>query len=252
MFREKLVFFAGILLFGISASSLANQVARYEAEGNANDTTGLHNGSLINGAGFGSGVFGQAFSFSSASQQYVTVLDDPAWTLGSGDFSLSLWTNFTTIAQGGVGSLPNTFLAHDEGGGGNKKWVFGYDGNGDLFFHINGPGGSAFISPAATIAPTVGVWHMYTLTRSASTYSYYYDAGLVGTATNSLTIGDAAAPLTIGQAEGIGYLNGRVDDVQIYNNALTSTQVTTLVPEPASIVTAGFGLLFLLGRRKRR
>ena len=51
--------------------------------------------------------------------------------------------------------------------------------------------------------------------------------------------------------EGIGYLDGRVDDVRVYDNALTSTEVRALVPEPSTIITAGVGVAILLRRRKR-
>jgi hypothetical protein len=41
-------------------------------------------------------------------------------------------------------------------------------------------------------------------------------------------IPDVSAPLTIGQAEGRGFFNGLIDEVKIYNRALTATEVSTL------------------------
>ena len=251
MRRSKIGLFVGLLFVSLSSSAYAGQIARYEAEGNANDMVGTHNGSLVNGAGYGSGVFGQAFSLSANNQQYVTVPDDSAWTLGSNDFSLSLWVNFTSISPLGVGSLPNTFIGHDQGGGSAPKWIFGYNALGSMYFHINGSGGSTFLTSGSTLAPTTNSWHLYTMTRSGSNYKFYFDGAIIGSDTSSLQIEDAAAPLTIGQAEGIGYLDGRVDDVRVYDNALTSTEVRALVPEPSTIITAGVGVAILLRRRKR-
>jgi hypothetical protein len=64
------------------------------------------------------------------------------------------------------------------------------------------------------------------------------------------------APLTIGEAEGIGYFNGRLDELQLYNQALTAAQILQLasVPEPSSWILGmmGVGLVgyAALSRRK--
>src|SRR2546426_1845715 len=56
-------------------------------------------------------------------------------------------TLFRSVRTGGATSLPNVFIAQDEGGGGTNKWVFFHDGSG-FGFHINGPStGSVFLGP---------------------------------------------------------------------------------------------------------
>jgi len=243
--------FTAIALFVVASGSQAVLIAHYEAEDNAFDTTGAHHGTVQNGAGFDSGQFGRAFRLN-GSNQYVSALDSSAFAFGSNSFSLSTWVNFDTIRLGGTGSIPNVFVAQDEGGGSTKKWIFYYDNNG-IGFHINGPGGSVFLSAAFT--PTVGAWTMFSLTRSGSTYTFYANGSSIGTASSGLAINDGAAPLTIGQAEGLGFVDGRLDDVRIYDHELSASEVHDLyapVPEPFTMGLAGLALAAAARRRLRK
>jgi hypothetical protein len=73
---------------------------------------------------------------------------------------------------------------------------------------------------------------------------------------NNVNIGDIKdipVNLWIGQMSDV-YVNcafdGIIDDVRIYNNVLSQSEVMALVPEPATLVLLGAGLLFI--RRQRR
>jgi hypothetical protein len=66
----------------------------------------------------------------------------------------------------------------------------------------------------------------------------------------------SAPPLTIGQAEGIGFFHGRLDEVRIYSHALSQAEIAVLatVPEPGTLVLAASGLIGLgahVCRRRR-
>ena len=218
-------------------------VGWFRGEGNANDSSDAHHGTLQGGAAFGAGQFGQAFSLDGVND-FVQVPDSPAWAFGSNDFSLELWANLNVVRTGGATSLPNVFIAQDEGGGGTNKWVFFHDGSG-FGFHLNGPStGSVFLGPIP-FALTTGQWHQLALTRSGSTYTFYADGMAVGSATDVRPIPDVNAPLTIGQAEGVGFINGRLDEVAIFSRALSAQEIQALfasedllVNPPAAASTA--------------
>ena len=75
-------------------------------------------------------------------------------------------------------------------------------------------------------------------------------------ATASQSISDPDAELTIVQAEGLGYFDGRLNEILIYDEALNALQVTQLneVPELSTLALTALGLLGLLGwgwRRRR-
>ena len=197
----------------------------WPGEGNAEDIQSGHNGAPQNGVTFDAGKVGQAFRLDGGND-YVQMPDNPAWAFGSNSFTLDLWVNFDAVRGGGVGSLPNVFLGQDEGGGNTRKWVFFY-GDGGLTFHINGPAGSGFIGPVA-FTPIVSQWHHLALTRSGSTYSFYADGTLLGTRTSALAIPDVNAPLTIGQAEGLGFVDGRLDEIDIFDRALSTAEILSI------------------------
>jgi hypothetical protein len=243
-----------------AAPSRAILIAHWAADGNVLDSAGSHHGALINGATFGAGKFGQAFSLN-GSNQYVSAPDSADWAFGSGDFSLALWANFDTVKPGGLGGLPNVFLGQDEGGGSTNKWIFFQGEANKSAFHINTPGGGSFIAATAG-APAVGEWEHYAVTKSGTTYTFYRNGLSVGTAIDTRPIPNASASLTIGQAEGLGFFDGRLDDIRIYNNALSGDDVFRLwnpalqvddVPEPGVLgLLAGICAAGLIARRGRR
>ena len=76
-------------------------------------------------------------------------------------------------------------------------------------------------------------------------------AGATNTITQPL---DVPQPLFFGgDNEGAAGENwrGMLDDIRIYDHALSATEVAALVPEPSSSVLLGIGLLPLLRRRRR-
>src|SRR5262249_1337678 len=113
-----------------------------------------------------------------------------------------------------------------------NKWVFFY-ASGHLVFHINSPStGPIFLSSPDTFNPTLNDWDYYSVTRIGSTYTFYADGNSLGTVSDATSIPFPNAPLTIGQAENLGYLDGRMQDVRISS-----------VPEPSTITTALSGSL---------
>lgn len=66
---------------------LAGLIANWTGNGDANDSSGNgHNGTLVNGAGFGSGQFDQQAFQLDGVNQYVSVPDSSAWDFGNNPF----------------------------------------------------------------------------------------------------------------------------------------------------------------------
>jgi hypothetical protein len=201
-------------------------VSWWQGENDATDYIGVNNGTLKNGASFAQGKVGQAFSFN-GTNQYVEVPNSTLWNFGSNDFSINFWVNFD-----GADSF---FLGHDNGGYVQNKWIF-YLSGGKLSFHINGPYSVEIGQFPYTFAP--GQWYLLAVTRSGSTYTIYVNGAPLGTATDNRAIPDATAPLTIGQSEGIKFVNGLMDEIGIFSRALAADEI-------ASIYNAGSaGMIF--------
>jgi uncharacterized repeat protein (TIGR01451 family) len=199
-------------------------VSFWPGDGNATDIQNGNNGTLMNGATFAPGVIGTAFSFDGVDDS-VQVPDSDFWAFGFSDFTISLWASFSTVDTGSRGQLSNVLIGHDEGGGPSNKWVFHYAENG-LFFHIFDltEGIPIFLGPFA-FTPVVGQFHHFAVTRSGNTYTFYADGAAIGSTVDSRPIPNAAAALTIGQSEGIGFFHGLLDEVKIYNRALSQAEI---------------------------
>ena len=93
-----------------------------------------------------------------------------------------------------------------------------------------------------------GRWHHVTLTVDKDQNDgmrIFVDGDIAGSA-DATGVHDLSTPydLTIGSKE--GWFDGCIDDVRIYDRALTDTEVGALaVPEPSSLVLAGLALLML-------
>jgi hypothetical protein len=200
----------------------ADLVAWYPAAGNAVDAEGGHDGSALNGAGFGNGKVGQAFTFDGANA-VVEVPDDPAWDFGSNAFTIETWVNFNAISGSDV------LVAHSEGTGDVNKWIF-WLRNGKLEFYLNVSGTTtASIASSATFTPIVGQWYHVAVTRSGTIYKFYVNGAQNGTDRfDSNSIPAANASLTLGHAEVISSLNGKLDEVKIFSRALSGAEIASI------------------------
>jgi hypothetical protein len=216
----------------------AGLIAWWAGDGNANDVVGGHNGTLVGGT-YGPGILGtdQAFSLDGADDS-VQVPNDPAWNLGSSDFTIDLWVKYNALRPDSVGQPQSVFIGHDEGGGNTNKWFFAY-GGGDLYWHMNSPFTGPIFLGLAPFAPNLNQWYNLALTRSRSTFTIYANGTAVASANSSLPVPDANAPLTLGEAEsppGNFLMNGSMDDVLLYNRALSAQEIAGLT-NPQSTTT---------------
>lgn len=141
--------------------------------------------------------------------------------------------------------------------------------NSSGFLRFEVTGGAAVSSGHASVLD--GNWHMAATIIEAgdtiNTIQFYLDGDLVTTTGNnaSTTIntsgtgpGGAFTPneFFIGSSGNTtGHFTGSIDDVRIYNTALSKSELDTIraamaVPEPSAALLGGVGLLLLLRRRR--
>jgi hypothetical protein len=200
-------------------------VAWWRADGNAKDSTGDHHGTLMGGATFAPGVAAQAFCLAGGATRYVEVPRSDLWGFGRRDFSIELWVQFRAVTPSRDIGLPDAiFIGCDEGNGGRgRKWFFGH-GGGFLYFHIVNAGRSGFYAKA-DFSPDVDEWYHLAVTRSRGTFTIYVNGAPVASEKDDIIIPNPDAPLTIGQAEYFGFISGLLDEVAIYDRALSSAEV---------------------------
>jgi len=212
-------------------------IAHWKMDDNADDTTVLdssdgdnhgtaqQNTSTLSVAG----MIDSALAFNGISD-YISVPDNPEWTF-IGDFTITIWVKFNTFNSKWWESA---FIGHDEGPGHTNKWIFSYDtGDSKTLFHINYPGANGPIIKGNQWAAQAGAWYFIAVTRSGSTYTFYREGISDGAQSDGTAIPDVAAPLTIGWAEEYATFDGALDDVRIYNRALSAAEITALYDEGA-------------------
>lgn len=234
-------------------------VALYPFNGNADDETpNANNGTPIN-AVLTTDRFGQAakaYEFNGATA-YVSAPNRSYLTFpNGGDFTMSVWAAFENLPT----QWPDSFtalMAMDNGPGAKPKWIFPYGElampnppgyGGRHYVHFNTSGSTAhegYWLACKEYGPNLGIWHNYLVTKAGTTYTLYID-GIPATGTTnyyvsgsgvqqsdvtgpSSIISGITAPLTIGWAEGSGtYFSGKLDDIRIYNRALSGAEVHQL------------------------
>ena len=198
-------------------------VAWWTGDDTAKDLIGPNDGQLLNGAAYAPGKVGSGFLLNGGNSA-VQVPDSPAWDFGTGDFTIDTWVNLTPQLDNPMLPGPQVLVAHDEGPGNIPKWMFWIierEGTSRLEFY-------SYPSEAVINVPwdpTPGQWNHVAVSRSGSTFTFYVNGSDIGTRTYAGSVDDANAPLTLGFAETNISLDGILDEVEIFNRALSQSEI---------------------------
>lgn len=203
-------------------------VGWWPGDGFTYDIVNGNNGALINSATYNSGMVDQSFSFDGI-DDYVSIPDNPLWTLGDEDFTIDLWAYFNSIP------FRAPLVDHNEGGGETNKWVFWYDEMGHrepygpaLRFHINSPSMGPLDPVTFPWLPNIGEWYHLGITRDGDDYTLFINGQAVITETDNHTIPDAVVNLSFGQSEWSYFFDGMIDEIELFNRALTSSEMKSI------------------------
>jgi len=149
------------------------------------------------------------------------------------------------------------FIAHDKGGGERDKWWFA-KGDGVLHFHVNDGVPSAYLAQTP-FTPELDRWYHLAVKREGDTFIVFIDGSPGNSEDYSHGLPNAATPLTIGEAETFVFNGGSLDDIAIYDRALTDLEIASVaagyaIPEPvgmASLLTALAALAGYVRKRRR-
>jgi hypothetical protein len=246
--KRKSVFLAVRCLLILAPLEFANAgiitnglVGYWGANNNANDSSPMGNNGSFSGS-YVAGINGQAFDLSTGK---VYISDNPTLTFGSG-LTVGFWFNINGTNTNNV-----AFLGQDDGSGSNRKWFIDYDYKNRSCFelHVKYTPSTGTFLPTNPVALADG-WNQLTLVKDNSNYFFYLNGIGIGSQTFGDPFPDPSSALIFGSAESFSF-NGLMDNVVLYNRALTASEVQTLatVPEPATLLLLTLGGL-LLKRRK--
>ena len=189
-------------------SSLVSYWALNQTSGStATDSSGNNKtATLVGGPVWTTGVAGNGLQFNGTSA-YVN-----AGTVSLSSFTISAWVNMSS-SQSGWGSIVM------------KQNSFGLEvQNGTVYANI---GNGATWNNTVSTPLTAGAWKHVVQTYDGTTNRIYVDGVLKASGTGAFT--NASSNLLIGSWNTTSeFFNGKIDEVQVYNKALTSTEVQSL------------------------
>jgi len=204
-------------------------VAYYPFNGNANDTSGNGFGGTVVGAALANDRFGNSnrcFEFNGSDNYIETSAQFPS---GNTPKSFSFWFNPSMLKRGWMLSGG---LDYD----GQAFGAFFESANGSLVFHGNG--GNADL--ALGNLTLTDKWSHIAVTYDGLNLRGYINGLLTAqrevalqTSLSNIKIGCRQNPL--GEALGDAFFKGKLDDVRIYNRALTAKDVAALYDSEAPV-----------------
>ena len=186
----------------------------------AYDTSGQgNNGALVNSPKPTAGVIGQALSFN-GSNQYLSVSPYPSVYNA---FSVSTWVYPTSLSQGSYGGGTGGTLIDENQSGGGSGWDLGINSSEKVWYWPFGGG-----DKVSTGTVPLNRWTYVTVTYDGSLLRMYFN-GVLDSAQSASAASGSGPFFRIGAESWItGYWKGKLDDMRVYNRALSASEVRQL------------------------
>jgi hypothetical protein len=256
--RNTFIFQVMIVLFLAGAASALdpNLVAWYtfdEGSGTiAHDSAGGHNGTVYGGT-WVAGKVGGAMSFNGTSS-YIGVPSSAALNI-TGDITIAAWVNFARGGDYSDGSEQAIVTKCFGNGAYDNPYDFRTNANlvpalnlvrANDYTHESFGSGDSFIP--------LNSWHHVAVVEQGTAAYFYIDGILANTVLGGPPLTSPPVgnnyPMLIGARSNGLYLDGLMDDVRVYNRALTSTEIKD-IPEPCTLLLLGLGMLTIRNKRKK-
>ena len=215
--------------------SLIDPVLRYALDSTDNLTTdliGSADATSSNVTITTDATYGDAATFNGASSIIELTTSVPSALSGNASRTVSMWVNMNALGN------TNIFTQGNSTGGGNFYWIkLGLNNN--IRFESSVSGNNAVYSLGTISTDT---WYNVVWTYNGSTTVAYVNGSQVGSISESLNTDTGL--ITIGGTPSSGngpFLNGEMLDFRIYDQALNSTDVSTLFstgPESGLVLSA--------------
>ncbi|MBI4648575.1 MAG: LamG domain-containing protein [Bacteroidia bacterium] len=218
-------------LFGLSGFSQVNLdsglVVKYYFNGNANDESGNDHNGTVYGAALVPDRLGnsnQAYTFD-GSNDYIEAANSSSLDLKPGSFTLSAWCKYT------ANNPDNAIVSKHYWGQGNGDYILESFEN-KLTFFLQQTDTITFTGRVKTDETyNDGLWHLIIGVYNDSTQYLYVDGVLKKTKSNVVYEDTNDANIRIGSVTGGAFFNGSIDDIRIYNRALSQIEITALYKE---------------------
>jgi hypothetical protein len=200
-------------------------VGYWPFNGNANDISGYLNNGIVNGAALTTDRFGNAnsaYSFN-GTNNYIKVLSS-ASIQPANSISYSCWVYITT-------NYSSTFFTKNYGDG-NNSYAF-EKGNNTFGVTLKGIGGLQDNNSV-----NLNSWNFLMCTYDGTVLKFYLNGILVQSLNSNLLLTYTSNNLFLGVSNDpslvVRYFSGKLDDIGIWNRALTQDEITSLYQSEVS------------------
>lgn len=198
---------------------LSGTVSQWTANNISTDSVGSNNATLQNGATYTTGKMGQAFSFDGVND-YASVPDNA--TLKPTRLSVEAW-----VFRSAAAVDYSTVLMKTTSNSWNDGYGLGYQTGGTFTFWVQN-----YSTNRATGTLPLNAWTHVVGTYDGVNVRLYFNGAQVSSGTAPASLTHSSQPFQIGLGQGGSYYwNGRVDDVSIYNRALSAAEVLSRYTE---------------------
>jgi len=204
-------------------------LAYYTADNTPNDALGTYNGTLVNGATYGTGIINQGFSFDKVND-FIDLGDNFEFD-GSTPFSVSLWVKPTTVT--GSQTLFSKIASNAPSYPGYQIQLL----NNNIRFQIISDFNTGdYLTKKRSLIIVANTWYHVVLTydgsKDTSGVNLYINGsnGTYNEDVNTLTnnISNNTLKACIGSGNGSYYTGGIIDEVGVWDRELTESEVTEL------------------------
>ncbi len=228
-----LLIFASI--FGLHAQS---PVASYSFSGNAKDGTSFSNHASVNGATLAADRFGwanSAFSFDGVQSAIIAPVGSQ---LNSPTTTISFWVNVRSLpTQGEVYILSN--------GGWQERWKISLPSHGKPVFTTHAATCCNDMDSGEGNELKINEWRHVVMTHDGTTDRIYMNGVQVNEKAYFGNLNTTVYPLGIGYnpIDKSNYFDGLIDEVMIFDNALTAAEINALYVAQSTAPTISEGLV---------
>jgi hypothetical protein len=190
----------------------------------AKDSSGHgHDGTLNGDPKWVGGPLGGALDFD-GTNDFVEIPDDPGLSI-TGAITIAAWTNMRTTSSGEMAILSKGGWATND-----LPYELTEERGGVIFWQFYNDAGRDSNSPSA------GEWHHIAATYDGKVFKCYIDGVLAQEWAYAGAMPKNTASVTIGRrSRGGTFFNGMIDDVRLYDRALTAGQINVVLAGGAPV-----------------
>ena len=200
-----------------------NSIAYYKMS-DATDQLGNYNGTATNVNFNTEGKFGFAGAFNGSSS-IINLGDHNVFSPSVNPLSFSLWIKKSTSDFNCI---------YSKGASGSYEYALFISGSGVIELVAYTLNASSSVSISTSASYSDGNWHhVVAIYDPSGSFKIYVDGSQQATSSTSLSMGNSSNALNIGKKfeNNVDILNGSLDQIRIYDSAISAADVTTLYEE---------------------